>query len=104
VAVKKRKAKRIFWDDDLAAYADPETTDVCTEEELVPASDYDALAARLAEAERLLELALVLDPYAPADQDGWRKIREFLATPDSADDGLLADRVHKDGKLYRERR
>jgi hypothetical protein len=55
---------------------------------------------RLAEAERLLRRVPYITPVKKLHQD----IGEFLRTADSADDGLLADRVHKDGKLYRERR
>jgi len=51
--------------------------------QMVPAADYDALAARLAEAERLLAEGLRLyppyrdDPFPP-------RVRAFLGTPDSA--------------------
>jgi hypothetical protein len=72
----------------------------CYEEAVYCQKHYNALAARLAEAERLLRRVPYITPVKKLHQD----IGEFLRTADSADDGLLADRVHKDGKLYRERR
>jgi hypothetical protein len=74
---------------------------------LVRASDYDALAQRLAEAER--RIRAVQQKVSPDGlcNPGWQDALQELydsVNADSADDGLLADRVHKDGKLYRERR
>jgi hypothetical protein len=52
---------------------------------VVRTSDYQVLAARLAEAERLLRAVLNADESEDYSHDGvWHEVRAFLATADSA--------------------